>query len=130
MKPKQYLVSIGALQTAGKGRLSAEHKKLCADAAASGMFIEGFSSTSRKATNAEPKSESTGIVDIGPELRPERENEAFTSTGPVGMKTVCDNCHSSLTYCPCRFPVVSWHGKPEMVQFKKRTHSLPVYPWS
>lgn len=146
MRPKAYLHSIGAIADPNqRGRLSRENIALIHKAVAEGIQIDNYSvdrptgSSKNDSTHSEvPKvsrTESGGIVDIGDEVRPEKSWEASARvngvTHPVGMRTVCNTCNSSLTYCHCRTPYV-WidHETQGLVTFAMRRTPLPVNPWS
>lgn len=133
MKPKEWLVAQGHLKEAGRGRMSREHIALIHKAVAEGVEIEGYSTPKpapMKASEpkAEAKVESTGIVDVPDEVRPESEWQAFVDNREIGMRTVCNGCGNSLTHCYEKFPRV-WldHAREGAVSFKPR--STPRQRW-
>jgi hypothetical protein len=118
---KDALVHAGLLDKskAGRGRPSREMKEnaemLVRD---HGYLISGFAATPSKDADkpAEVKHTPTtpkgvGILDVPDQVRFENSTEAFSIVDgkrrKVGMRTVCNNCRSSLTYCPCPSPVVN-----------------------
>lgn len=119
MKPKQWLHANGHLDVIKQGRLSLAHKALIEQAVRDGAQIDGFA-----VSKAEPKTEAEKaaprvekvaipgqrILDVPDERRSESMWTAHTyldgTKVPVGMRQVCNTCHNSLTYCPCRVPVV------------------------
>lgn len=130
MKPKEYLVKHGHLTEVGRGRLSAAHIEIIRKAVAAGENIEGYSVTKpTTAAAGEPKVERAPrgdtIPDVPEESRPEKDWTAYRHEDgkkvDVGMRTVCNNCGSSLTYCRDRKPVV-WvdHERESVVYFKPR----------
>lgn len=112
MKPKEYLVKHGHLAEAGRGRLSKEHVAIIQDAVSKGVFIEGYTRVKEEPKATAPvqpkvvKVPKEDIADIGEPLRDERSFTASSSGTPVGMRTVCNICRNSLTYCPCPAPRV------------------------
>jgi len=133
IKPKQWLYDNGHTTTVGgRGRMSKEHKALILAAVESGVDIEGYAVVERAtaATNKPAKAERVKVdpnrvVDVPDETRNEREVMAYYMEGPkrveVGMRTVDNNCGSSLTYCPCESPRV-WvdHDRQVVVNFRSR----------
>jgi hypothetical protein len=124
MKLKDALVKDGFLKAgeAGRGRPSKAMIARAKELAAQGWDIDGFTVT------VTPKSEAVAdkpaevkhtpktngpqaIADVPDPTRFENSTEAFSMVDgkrrPVGMRTVCNNCRSSLTYCPCPSPVVN-----------------------
>jgi len=146
IKPKVALVKDGFLPAGSenkRGRLSAAAIERCKVLAApveqggKGWQIEGYEAVKSSTPDAPPvvnkvkvSTGATEIADIGEPFRHEEAWEAFTSEGPVGMRTVCNTCHSSLTYCPCQRPVVNIdHMRTGVVSFKPRTTPLPAKRW-
>lgn len=140
MKPKVALVKSGFLPAGSenkRGRLSAdaiaECKRLVAE---EGYKIEGYEVSSTPASEkdapvVQKKSvDPNRILDVPDEARSEDAWEAHTSEGPVGMRTVCNTCHSSLTYCHCAPPMV-WvaYDRAAAVYFKPRTRPLNHRKW-
>lgn len=127
MKPKEYLFSKGMIEKVGKGRLSREHVQFLKDEAAKGVYIEGYSLSvpASVVKSDKPKAEVSkekGIVDIGPPLRDEDALMAVCDGKEIGMRTICNTCHSSLTYCGCQYPKVNIdHEREGVVVFKPRT---------
>ena len=134
MKPKEALVKDGFLPPGSenrRGRLSADAIDRCKALAAQGWKIEGYevSSSNSTAPVVEKVKVATGektIADI-PDypLRDESMWEAYANHNglvKIGMRTVCNNCGCSLTYCPCKSPMV-WvdHEHQCVVNFKTRT---------
>lgn len=137
--PKQFLVNEGALPAGSenaRGRLSVANIELCKAGAARGVSIKGYEVTS-KPTAARPNApvtvektaaDSTGIADVREPSRDEKAIEAYMIVDgvskPVGMRTVCNNCGNSITYCYDRNPVTWIPGSTDamgVVMFKPRT---------
>lgn len=133
MKPKEWLLKNGHISEIKRGRMSREHIELIQDAVRSGVVIEGYAvSTVQPKTAEEPKEVKkvpTGtaqpIFKVPDESRDERD---FKASGflngkkvPVGMRTVCNGCGSSLTYCHCANSRV-WvsHEHESVVVFSKK----------
>lgn len=140
IKPKVALVKDGFLPAGSenkRGRLSAAAIQRCKELAATGMQIEGYETVKSSTPDAAPvvnkvkvSTGSTEIADIGEPFHHEEAWQAFTSEGEVGMRTVCNTCKSSLTYCPCQHPVVNIdHMRVGVVSFKPRTTPLPAKRW-
>lgn len=145
IKPKVALVKDGFLPAGSenkRGRLSAAAIERCKVLAApvsqggKGWQIEGYeskSTTPDAVATVEKVKVTTGattIADIGEAFHHEEAWQAFTSEGEVGMRTVCNTCKSSLTYCPCQHPVVNIdHMRVGVVSFKPRTTPLPAKRW-
>lgn len=122
MKPKHALVKDGFLPAGSentRGRLSGAAIERCKELAAQGWEIEGYVTSKSKSPDAAPTVEKVKVqagvkevADIGPMLRDESYWTAYANvngkTQTVGMRTVCNNCHNSLTYCPCKSPVVNF----------------------
>lgn len=116
MKPKVWLVKNGHLPAGSenvRGRLSLAHKALIEEAVSKGALIDGFV----KSTDATARVERVAadrVVDV-PDVA--RDEDAWEAVGKrndstfftVGMRTVCNGCHNSLTYCRCDTPRV-WDG--------------------
>lgn len=133
MKPKAALVKDGFVEgdhtwSPGdenkRGRLSGGAIERCMQLAAEGWQIDGYVATA--STGPEPKTEVSKvkvdpnrIQDVPEPARDEDSWTAHSSVGPVGMRTVCNICKSSLTYCHCPNPRV-WldHENESMVVFK------------
>lgn len=139
IKPKVALVKDGFLPPGSenkRGRLSGAAIERCKELAAKGMKIEGYETSRSSSPESVPVvnkvqvSTTSTIADIGEPFRHEEAYQAFTSEGEVGMRTVCNNCHSSLTYCPCTHPVVNIdHDQTGVVYFKPRKSPLPAKRW-
>lgn len=137
MKPKEYLLKHGHIDSIGRGRLSREHIAIIEKAVAEGVNIEGYSVSSKPTAETpkvarEPRADT--IPDVPDESRPEKNWQAYRKSGvdivDVGMRTVCNNCGSSLTYCRCPKPVVWVDADIEaVVYFKPRTSPLPTKRW-
>lgn len=121
MKPKEWLLKNGHIKEITRGRMSRESIALINEAVKAGTVIEGYPSptgpnkpTASGTDKPESKVEktSTGIANI-PEfpLRDENRWEAYANIDgklkTIGMRTVCNTCKNSLTYCPCKSPVVN-----------------------
>lgn len=115
MKPKEYLFKHGHITTIGRGRMSREHIAIIEEAVKNGEKIEGYSSTpapdsAEKTVAKTEKPEFTGIAAVGDPRRDERTLSAYTFHNgvkrAVGMRTVCNICRSSLTYCACPHPKI------------------------
>lgn len=131
MKPKQWLFDNGHIAVIGKGRLSRESIALVEQAVRDGVNIEGYAVSSvqpkSEVEKTSPKVEKVAvagnrILDVPDEARSEDSWSAHTTEGEVGMRTVCNGCRSSLTYCHCTHPRV-WisHEAEAVVFFKSRT---------
>lgn len=139
MKPKEWLLANGHIKEITRGRMSREHINLIEQAVRDGVSIEGYA-----VSTVQPKSEdekalpkvekravsSDRLIDVPDEARSESDWEAHTASGPVGMRTVCNTCHSSLTYCHCQHPRV-WvdHETEGVVFFKPRKTPLSNKRW-
>lgn len=131
MKPKEWLYKHGHITEIGRGRMSREHIALIEQAVRDGETIEGYAVSTVQPKSQDEKSapavekvaiNANRVIDIPDETRPESSWTAHTSEGEVGMRTVCNVCKSSLTYCPCAQPRV-WisHESEGVVFFKPRT---------
>lgn len=141
MKPKEALLKDGFISEIKRGRLSADAIERCKALAALGWDIEGYSVSKSTGPNDAPVVErvkvtkSTEIVDIGDEIRPEIQFRAMIvdndgKVKEVGMRTCCNVCKASLTYCPCAVSYV-WldHESQAAVAYKPRTTPIPVKRW-
>lgn len=142
MKPKVALVKAGFLPPGSenkRGRLSAAAIDQLKKLAAQGWDIEGYSvtksaDTSKPVTVEKVSVDPNRIPDVPDEARSEELWEAvrFEDGKPVtvGMRTVCNGCTSSLTYCRCEHPRV-WvdHKAEAVVRFKPRSKPLPKVRW-
>jgi hypothetical protein len=130
MGPKEWAKANGFPDIKlGKGRMPADARAAVEAFVAGGGHIDGYQAVTPKDDSTEtPKvgrtTNSTGIADIGEERRPEQYNRAYVGDREIGMRTVCNNCHSSLTYCGCASPTVYGYGvdtnTPSVVSFKPR----------
>lgn len=127
MKPKEALVKDGFLPPGSentRGRMSKAAIERCEQLAAQGWQIDGFQ-VSTSAESSEPakvervKVDPNRLVDVPDIRRPEDSWSAWVGTQSIGMRTVCNNCRCSLTYCPCEQPRV-WldHETQGVVYFK------------
>lgn len=142
MKPKEALVKDGFLPPGSenvRGRLSGAAIERCKELAAQGWNIEGYQSKAGESgvATVEKVKVATGskeIADIGHPIHDEYEWEAYGNDGGVvkdiGMRTVCLNCNSSLTYCPCKTPRV-WldFDRTVLVNFRLRRTPLSNKRW-
>lgn len=141
MKPKEALVKDGFLPAGSenkRGRLSGEAIERCKELVSQGWNIDGYSVVKSN----EPEDEKTApvakktaapdpnrVYDIPDEVRSEDVWQAYTYVGgkrtEVGMRTVCNSCGASLTYCRCRTPMV-WidFDQQSVVNFTTRTTPL------
>lgn len=144
MKPKDWLLANGHIKEITRGRMSRENIALIENAVRDGAVIDGYvvSKVEPKVTKDVPAPSKVErvtvatdrIADVPDEVRPESEWEAYTyldgAKRPVGMRTVCNQCGNSLTYCHCRTPVV-WldHEVTGLVSFTVRTKPLLNKRW-
>jgi hypothetical protein len=133
MKPKAALVKDGFVEgdhtwSPGdenqRGRLSKAAKTRLDELAALGWQIDDLSvgqSSTGEVTVTKVKSDPNAVVDIPSPTRDESALQAFSGTIKIGMRTVCNNCRRSLTYCPCEQPRV-WldHETQGVVYFKAK----------
>ena len=133
MKPKQWLFDNGHIKEIGRGRLSAAHIALINEAVANGVNIEGYSVVKQNVSTDKPepakvertKVDPNRIVDVPDMARDERDFTAYRFEDgkrvEVGMRTVCNVCGSSLTYCHCESPMV-WvdFDRQSVVKFATR----------
>jgi len=141
MKPKDWLLKNGHIKEITRGRMSRENIALIEEAVKSGVVIDGYAINKPVIKSDKPKSD-TGpsvekvsinanrIADVPDETRPESQWEAHTYVDgvkrKVGMRTVCNICNNSLTYCYCRTPLVTVDtDTAKMVTFTVRTTPLP-----
>lgn len=138
MKPKVALVKDGFLPAGSenkRGRLSLDAINRLKELAAKGWPIEGYSVTKPTADSEPVKVEKVSVdanrvFDVPEESRPEKDWQGFTPDGEVGMRTVCNTCKCSLSYCPCPMPRVWIDSETEaVVVFKPRTSPLPKKMW-
>lgn len=111
MKPKEYLVSIGALDEVKRGRLSLAHIELCKKAAAEGVVIEGYSVTSAATAQNEAVVEKVKVssekevVEPAPLRFPEDEYVAVEMRDGKrvirSLREACRHSRLSLVGCPC-----------------------------
>lgn len=133
MKPKAALVKDGFVEgdhtwSPGdenkRGRLSGVAKARLTELALQGWPIDDYSvtksaDTSKPDTVVKVKTDPNTVADIPNPTRDEKAMEAYSGTVKVGMRTVCNNCRRSLTYCLCESPRV-WldHETQGVVNFK------------
>lgn len=127
MKPKEALVKDGFLPKGSentRGRMSRDAIARCEELASKGWQIDGFSVTkssdnSKPDTVARIKTDPNSVAEIPNPTRDESAMNAYSGTVKVGMRTVCNNCRRSLTYCLCESPRV-WldHETQGIVYFK------------
>lgn len=141
-KAKEALFAAGRITVIGKGRISRENNAWLDEQIAAGKFtVSGLSVSSNPVITKDSQSTQavvvkrekiadTGIADIGEPYRNEESTEAFSDNGPVGMRTVCNLCGNSLTYCYHPIPRVHTLTGEVDVSFKRRVKPLPVNPWS
>lgn len=134
MKPKEWLFKNGHIEVIGRGRLSAAHIALIHEAVANGVQIEGYSVSKTDISTDKPEPvkveriahDPNRVVDVPDIARDERDFMAYRSENgkriEVGMRTVDNNCGSSLTYCHCESPRV-WvdYDREAVVHFTSRT---------
>lgn len=136
MKPKEWLMKNGHIKEIGRGRLSAANIALIKEAVSNGVMIEGYSVTKPLITHdshrervantvtVERTTSETGMVDVPEPVRMADEWDAFDDTGKrfdIGIKGVCENCRSSVTYCRCKFPVLRVdNDRVSVVTFKPK----------
>lgn len=129
MKPKDWLKANGHISEIKRGRMSREHIELIKAAVATGVKIEGYgevtATADKPATVERTAVDPNRLVDVPDVYRDERTLMAYrTQDGKqieIGMRTVDNNCGSSLTYCRCDSPRV-WvdHESQAVVNFKPR----------
>lgn len=136
MKPKEYLLKHGHITSIGRGRLSREHIAIIEQAVSEGVSIEGYSvskptaAVADKPTVERVQRDPNTIPDVPDETRPESSWQAYANDREVGMRTVCNVCGSSLSYCPCSEPKV-WvdYDRQAVVYFKPRKIPLTNRKW-
>jgi hypothetical protein len=131
MKPKEYLVSIGALDEIKRGRLSLAHIELCKEAAGKGIAIEGYS-ISTAAVNDKPaivtKEKVTNekvIAELAPYRYPENEFRAYELVDGKkeyrSLREACRQTRVSLVCCPCdNHEIVATDGTGSVQVFIER----------
>lgn len=129
MKPKDWLKANGHITEIKRGRMSREHITLIKEAVANGAKIEGYgevsATASAPATVERVAVDPNRLVDVPDVFRDERALMAYRVENgknvEIGMRTVDNNCGSSLTYCRCDSPRV-WvdHETQAVVNFKPR----------
>jgi hypothetical protein len=139
VRPKEWLHANGHIENPNqRGRLSAEHKALIEAAVRQGVKIDGYAVSAKPAEGAEVAVEKVSvdanrIYDIPDETRPETSWTAHVYIGgdkhAVGMRTVCELCSNSLTYCHCRGPVVSVGNETYLVMFAARPAGDRINKW-
>lgn len=137
MKPKEWLLKNGHIKEITRGRLSRENIERIENAVREGAVIEGYAvSKSTPADNKpvevdkRPVANVKTVADVPDERRPEDTWEAFTDDHAVSMRTVCNVCGNSLSYCPCSSPLV-WldFDRQAVVNFRVRKSPLPIKRW-
>lgn len=143
MKPKVALVKDGFLPAGSenkRGRLSGPAIERLKELAGKGWNIEGYSVSKSTAPNEAPVVEKVAtadpnaIIEVAEESRPEKDFVAYRyedgKPQEIGMRTVCNVCRNSLTYCRCDSPRV-WvdHDREAVVNFKPRKRPLPTVRW-
>lgn len=126
-RPKEWLVQHGHLPPGSenaRGRISAENIARIHEAVAGGTIIDGYTPVTGSSV-AVPKVERVAgnekrLVDVPDEARNESLWTAHTTEGEIGMRTVCDTCRNSFTYCRCQFPKTLVQGVEAVVVFKPR----------
>lgn len=138
MKPKVALVKDGFLPAGSenkRGRLSLDAINRLKTLAGQGWDIEGYSVSKATAVSEKPVVEKVSvdpnrIADVPDESRYENDWQAFVNDAEIGMRTVCNVCKSSLTYCRCQFPRVWVDFDTEgVVNFKPRTTPINPKRW-
>ncbi len=134
--PKEALLSYKRIDVIGRGRISRDNNAWLdemiakGEFAVSGMNLKASSGPTPAPPTVERTKVETGIADVRQPTRDITALEAYVGDIKTGMKAVCDNCRSSLTYCPCESPRVMVDGTPSVVHFKPRTRPLPTFAWS
>jgi len=120
--------------------MSGAHKLLIEQAVRDGAQIDGFAVsktapvTPTAPVRVEKVNASATVADIPDPSRDECSWEAYAKVDgkihPIGMRTVCNGCSSSLTYCYCRTPIVTVDSDTRvLVNFKPRKNPLPARMW-
>lgn len=107
-----------------RGRLSLAAKEHLSSLVSKGWDIEGFSaskSSTGETIVSKVKADPSTVSEIPDPTRDEDSLTAWAGTKQVGMRTVCNNCRRSLTYCLCPSPKV-WldHNAEAVVTFRER----------
>lgn len=125
MKPKEALVKDGFLPKGSenkRGRISVAAIERCKELAAQGWAIDGYSvstATDSTVTVAKVTVDPNAVAEIPNPTRDETAMTAHVGDVTIGMRTVCNTCRRSLTYCPCPQPRV-WvdHTREGLVYFQ------------
>lgn len=136
IKPKEWLFQNGHMtrdEADKRGRMSLANKGLVMEAVANGVAIEGYAVVERPTADTDKPAEvkrvaidPNRVADVPDMSRDEREVMGYYMVEgkrvEVGMRTVDNNCGSSLTYCRCESPRV-WvdHDQQVVVNFTSRT---------
>lgn len=133
MKPKEWLYKNGHIDKVGRGRMSADHKRLIEEAlmADPSLRIEGFSVSTVKPTDASAsakptvervKTDPNRLVDVPDMRRDERDWTAHVTidgkSREIGFRTVDNGCGSSLGWCYCPTSRVWVNNSEHVVTFK------------
>lgn len=146
MRPKEWLAKNGHIDNPNqRGRLSKDHTALIEAAVRDGAKIDGYSVTPALDTGSPTapfvaKVERTSvdpnrIADVPEARRPDTDWVAHIYVDgektQVGMRTVCNVCHNSLTYCYCTQPQVNHIGldteAQAMVTFTMSKSPMPKW---
>lgn len=140
MKPKEALLKGGRIAAITRGRISADNHAWLASKAAEGWAIDGYTVTKSTTSGTGPvvekaeRRDPNAVVDVPDEARAEDLWIAYRHDDgkqvDVGMRTCCNVCRASFTYCRCETPKV-WVDvdREAMVYFKPRTTPLPKRRW-
>jgi len=125
MKAKEWAKANGFPDISlGRGRMPADARAAVEAAVARGVKLEGYEAVAKSGdAPAEVKRvspDAARVFDVPDESRSEALWTAHTTLGEIGMRTVCDLCHNSLTYCHCQHPRVLVQNTEVMVVFKPR----------
>jgi hypothetical protein len=133
VKPKEWLYKQGHIDKVGRGRMSADHKRLIEEAlvADPSLRIEGFSVSTVKPTDASAsakptvervKTDPNRLVDVPDMRRDERDWSAHVTVDgksqEIGFRTVDNGCGSSLGWCYCPTSRVWLNNTEHVVTFK------------
>lgn len=133
MKPKEWLYRNGHIDKVGRGRMSADHKRLIEEALVADpkLRIEGFEVSTRKPADASVSSKPTvervktdpnRLVDVPDMRRDERDWTATVTidgkSREIGFRTVDNGCGSSLGWCYCPTSRVWVNNAEHVVTFK------------
>jgi hypothetical protein len=137
MRLKAALIEAGKIpkDAGGRGRPPKQWLIWAEELVADGWTIEGFTAKASKDSDkpVEVKHKPTTnqgkeISDIGDPIHPLEVWEAVASHNgtivpiPTGPKAVCNNCHSSLPWCPCPSPIVNLdHETTGVVVFRVKS---------